>query len=216
MINLIGAYIVTIFLVGLVSKRPSLARGEAELTRIPLVAHGILLFLLFFLFIDVAFPQTVSFWPLQILTTLVTGATLWIHEAGHIYWGWDGEFLHSFGGTLNEILFSLVPALYCYRKRYVLFSALFLFWFGHLSFGISHYMGDARAQVLPLLGNGTHDWLVVLGKLSLLQYDTMLSKWVWWIGVLVSLLSLFSYARHIFELNQSNRNGPSEISKRSK
>ncbi len=200
MINIIGACIVTLLLLALASQRPSLSRVEKNMSEAPFTLHVCLLLLFFFLLIDVAFPNSLSFWPLQALNFLLTGLTLWIHEAGHVYWGWDGQLLHSFGGTLNELLFSLLPALYCYRQQHVLLSLVFLYWFGHLSFGIARYIGDARSQAIPLLGGGTHDWHYILGEVGLLEYDKTLGTLMWWIGLVVAITALVLYTRHTFSL----------------
>ena len=105
MINLIGAYIISLFLIGLILKRPSVVQGEQYLRDTPLWLHilGILLALLIFL--SAAFDMFSDYFILRLPYFLLDGFTLWVHEAGHVYWSWGGTFLTSFGGTLNEVLF---------------------------------------------------------------------------------------------------------------
>ena len=60
---------------------------------------------------------------------------------------------------------------------------------------IATYMGDARAQDLPLLtvgdGEGViHDWNYLFGKLGVLEHDTQIAatvRWIGWMGMLATL-----------------------------
>ena len=56
-------------------------------------------------------------------------------------------------------------------------------------------MGDARVQALPLITvgdpqGGGHDWFLILSRLGLLQYDTLLARVVravGWLGMLATV-----------------------------
>ena len=172
-INTIGAFIITILLAGIIQKRPSPQKIEEKLNNLKLYSNIILTLLLLFLFYTFAFKSSYQFNLIYAPTILVSGLTIWIHEAGHIYWMWGGDTMHSFGGTFNEIIFPGIPFAYCLYKNHFSLAGLFIFWLGLNCFGISRYMGDARAQVLPLLGGDSlrHDWNNIFKNLDLLELD---------------------------------------------
>ena len=50
-------------------------------------------------------------------------------------------------------------------------------------------MADARAQVLPLVGSGDHDWTEIFSRWGVLQRDTTIAGFVsllGWAGVLIT------------------------------
>jgi len=195
MINLIGAFIVSLMLFGLLRERPSLSKGEARLASLPrwLQAVGILFFA------SLALQEALEcFSGLALIAwsnTLFSGWNFWVHEAGHVYFMWGGELLHSFGGTLNEIIFPLVPAVYCLRQRLTRLFSVFIFWFAHSCFGIGRYVADARSQKMEMIGDpgSTHDWNVILGKLRLLEYDTVLGTLVTALGWTLTVVAIGIY-----------------------
>jgi len=200
MINAIGAYILTLFLVGLVRARPSLKNGETRMLALPLWLHAIIL-LFFFCMACCSALDWFSSWPfIYWPNLLLTGLNIWVHEAGHFYFCWAGDLLHSFGGTLNEILFPLIPAAFCFVRGYFLLSGSFLYWLGHNCFGIATYIADARAKQLPLLGGDgdSHDWGVILGILNLLESDIVIGKVVFVLGWLLLLLAFALYGYGLY------------------
>ncbi len=46
-----------------------------------------------------------------------------------------------------------------------------VWWVGQNCWNISVYIKDARAQELPLLGGGEHDWALLLGQAGWLRWD---------------------------------------------
>jgi hypothetical protein len=58
-----------------------------------------------------------------------------------------------------------------------------LWWLGQSCWNVSVYIQDARAQELPLVGGGEHDWAVILGELGLLQRDQAIGGAVYLAGV---------------------------------
>jgi len=193
MINFVGAYIVTIFLLGVLIRRPSFVVGENTLRNAPIWVHYALIVFLASLAIQEASNLLSFAFFVTIPNVLFSGLTLWVHEAGHVYFSWDGQVLHSLGGTLNEILFPCIPGVLCHFKNCQLLRSVFFFWFGYNCFGISQYMSDARAQELPLLGTGTHDWNFILGELGLLEWDTALGNCVFLLGIVVVFANLVLY-----------------------
>ena len=189
-INLIGAFIFSLVLIAILSKRPSLHKFELELWKIPFVAHIIICLTAVVFFFVYAFKLS-DYWVFSIVNnTLIDGALLWIHEAGHIYWSWGGRFMTILGGTLNEIVFTLGPAAYCFFRDYKLTFCMFLYFFAFSLIGISRYAGDAQARQLPLLGGDSsgHDWYNMLEMIGLLKYDQIVSWGIYSFGILTLLM----------------------------
>lgn len=63
---------------------------------------------------------------------------------------------------------------------------------GHPLFGqnwlnVARYMADARAQLLPLVGGGEHDWNALFARWGLLPHDTAIAgsvSFLGWTGML--------------------------------
>lgn len=207
MVNLIGAYIVTIFLLGLCFQRPSLLRAEEVLKKAPLFIHLVIVFV----FVSLALQQSLNLFHsvtvISIADTILYNLNLWIHEAGHVYFNWGWEFLHFLGGTLNEIILPFLGASYCWIRGYRFLCSMFIFWFGHSCFGIGRYIADARAKTMPLLGVGSegHDWAYILGRLNILEFDKTLGSIVWYCGWLSVLVSLAVYLASMRSKIKANR-----------
>ena len=61
-----------------------------------------------------------------------------------------------------------------------------LAWLFENFWNISRYMADARARVLPLVGDGEHDWTEIFLRWGALHRDTSIAGFVTflgWIGV---------------------------------
>lgn len=100
--------------------------------------------------------------------TLIDNIDLIIHEAGHFFFMFFGDFIQMAGGTLMQIIFPLFIAWYFYRNGYRMGVQLFIFWLGQNLINISVYAADANKMKLKLIG-GRHDWLYLLNKLGLRQ-----------------------------------------------
>jgi hypothetical protein len=119
------------------------------------------------------------------------------HEAGHILFGFMGEFISVLGGTAGQLLVPILLLTAVLYRRQFLSAAYFIFWIGQNFINISPYIGDARQQSLKLLSPGTlftgeqaiHDWHYLLGHLGLLWVDHFMAAVVYGIGVMVMLLS---------------------------
>ncbi len=117
------------------------------------------------------------------------------HEAGHLLLSWFGEFIQMIGGTLGQLSIPLAFAVYFYLRREFFSSAVALFWTGQNFFGISVYIKDAHAMVLPLVSVGggedtIHDWNYILSRLGLLRWDHILGGIAFWTGALIIALSV--------------------------
>jgi hypothetical protein len=118
--------------------------------------------------------------------TIFDHIDLIIHEAGHFFFILFGDFLYMAGGTLMQIIFPMFIAWYFFRNSYRIGVQIFIFWTGQNLINISIYASDANKLQLPLLGNGRHDWLYLLGKLDILQS----ADFVGYIFFLLSILIL--------------------------
>jgi hypothetical protein len=114
-----------------------------------------------------------------------------IHEAGHLLFSYLGETLMVWGGTLFQLLVPAALATAFVFRRQLSGTAFAVFFFFENFLYIATYMGDARAQALPLVsvggGEAEHDWFFILSQLGLVQYDTTLAfvtRAVGWVGML--------------------------------
>ena len=124
----------------------------------------------------------------------IDNVNLVIHEAGHPLFGWFGETLGVWGGTLFELIVPGALAIYFARERQPTGAAFCTFFFFENFLYIGTYMADARAQDLPLVTTGgadyvEHDWFRIFGDLGVLQHDTQIgsaTRLVGWLGMLVT------------------------------
>src|ERR1051325_10341879 len=117
---------------------------------------------------------------------LVDHANLLFHEAGHPIIGLFSSRLGPYGGTIGQLVFPIALAVGFWRKDQPLSFAGSLIWFFENWLNIARYMADARAQELPLVGGGDHDWNTIFGAWQLLAYDTRIAavvKSIGWIGM---------------------------------
>lgn len=107
--------------------------------------------------------------------TLFAGIDLGIHEAGHLLFAPFSHVLMVAGGTILQLLVPALVAIVFWRRSdwfAVCFAAA---WFGINLVEVAIYIGDARAQVLPLVtvggGEAAHDWAYLLGRMGCLGAD---------------------------------------------
>lgn len=113
-----------------------------------------------------------------------------IHETGHLVFGWGGEQLMLLGGTLFQLLVpaAFVVALWRQGDRHG--ATVPLWWIAQNCWNISVYVKDARAQELPLVGGGEHDWALLLGKWGWLERDQAIGGAVFILGVVLYLVAI--------------------------
>jgi len=122
------------------------------------------------------------------------------HEAGHPVFSPFGETLHILGGTLMQLLVPLLVAGAAWTRRSVAGTGLAAAWFFQNGLNIARYLADARAQELPLVGGGEHDWTALLSQWGVLERDLAIARsirgvvflglvcvagwwaWRWWQG----------------------------------
>jgi hypothetical protein len=118
---------------------------------------------------------------------LLDHANLAFHEAGHPIFRVFGETFGLYGGTIGQLVFPFVVlAIFLMRREPVSF-ALAGVWLFENFLNIARYMADARAQVLPLVGGGEHDWTEIFSRWHVLSYNTKIAgfvKFLGWSGML--------------------------------
>lgn len=116
------------------------------------------------------------------------------HEAGHLLFGYFGEFMLVIGGTLGQLLVPAGIAIYFAARREFFSSSVALFWIGQNFFNISVYVKDAAAMEMPLVslggGDSIHDWNWLLLKFNVLAWDQTIGGFVFGLGVLVMMVSV--------------------------
>lgn len=122
--------------------------------------------------------------------TLIDNANLIIHEAGHFFFSFFGEFIHAAGGTLMQILFPLFIAFYFFRVGYRTGVQIFTFWLGQNLINISVYAADAQVRLLPILGNGKHDWHYMLREIGFLEHAELIGYLFFLSGLIIFTLAI--------------------------
>jgi hypothetical protein len=108
--------------------------------------------------------------------TLLDSLNLVFHEAGHPIFSVFGHTIGFLGGTIMQLLVPLMVAASAWYKRQAVATALAGVWCFQNGLNIARYMADARAQVLPLVGGGEHDWNTLLGQWGVLDKDVIYAK----------------------------------------
>lgn len=135
---------------------------------------------------------------------ILDDANLLFHEAGHVIFGLLGPTMCLYGGTLGQLSFPLVLAIAFRMKGDAVGCAAGAIWFFENWLNISRYMADARAQVLPLVGGGEHDWFAILSRWHALPSDRLVASVahaIGWIGMAGTVAAVTWY----FFLGQPGR-----------
>ncbi len=135
------------------------------------------------------------------------------HEAGHPLFGYFGETLHLWGGTILQLLVPAALALSFVRMRELMGTTFCAFMFFENFLGIATYMADARALDLPLVSAEggpdaiiTHDWNAIFAQLHLLQYDTRIAAVVRFLGFagMLAVTAWFAWRARQTQLTNDN------------
>lgn len=121
---------------------------------------------------------------------LLDAVDLAIHETGHLVFAAFGEFVGFLGGTLFQLLVPLLFVLHFLRREERFGAAVCLWWVAQNFWNISVYAGDARAQELPLVGGGEHDWAYLLDALGWMSHDVAIARGIHALGVLLFAVAL--------------------------
>jgi len=131
--------------------------------------------------------------------TLLDNFHLIVHEAGHLFFSFFGTFVQFLGGTLMQLIIPVLLLAVFYKSALPKGIQLSLFLLGHSFINVSVYAADARTQVLPLLGNGKHDWNYLLNEMNLLNFDTEIGNIFFGIAILFFVLAIIFPAHRMAE-----------------
>ena len=121
-----------------------------------------------------------------------------LHEAGHLLFRILGDTASLYGGTLMQFVFPTATTLHFLQRGQTLAAAACAAWFCENLRYTSFYIGDARAQQLPLVGGGEHDWFHILSRWGALESDRALAgvfSTACWLGLLLIWLALWRLRR---------------------
>ena len=123
-----------------------------------------------------------------------------ILEAGHLVFSAFGETMTILGGSLFQVIGPAAFVAYFARTRQRYAAAVTMSWVAVNLLNVARYIGDARAQELPLLGgeDSIHDWWYLLINWDLLPRDLTIARWVHVAGVVAFLTAIVGggwYAR---------------------
>lgn len=125
---------------------------------------------------------------------LLDHANLAFHEAGHLFFGVLGSTVGLYGGTLGQLVFPIVAMVSFWRQRHAVGVAMSGVWLFENFLNVARYMADARAQILPLVGGGEHDWYHIFSRWDVLSHDTdiaLVTRTLGWLGMVGCMLWLW-------------------------
>jgi hypothetical protein len=119
-------------------------------------------------------------------------ANLVVHEGGHLLFGWFGQTIGLWGGTILQWMVPFLLATYFFVQRQTAAFVFSSFFFFENWLYTATYMADARSMILPLVTVGDpdfaeHDWNTIFTRLGVLQHDTTIAgavRLLGWCGML--------------------------------
>ena len=110
---------------------------------------------------------------------IISSLNIFFHEAGHWIFSFFGRFIMVLGGTVGELLIPIIFLGYFTLHRQIPGQVFSWWWVSVAFYDVAIYMADARARVLPLIGNQEgHDWAYLFRQLGVLEYDILISRLV--------------------------------------
>lgn len=128
---------------------------------------------------------------------LLDSANLALHEAGHPLLSLLSQRATVYGGTLFQLVFPLTAAWHFQRSGQVAGVAAAIVWLGENLLNIARYMADARAQELPLVGSGDHDWTEIFTRWHVLHLDGRIAGLTRLLGVLLIVAAVVWLVRKL-------------------
>jgi len=123
---------------------------------------------------------------------LLASVDLGFHELGHLVLAVAPSMVTALAGSAVQVAVPLGLALYFGLRREAYASSLMLAWAATSAANVSAYIADAPFQVLPLFGNGTHDWAFILA--AHLDWAAPLAAGVRWGGVGIAAMGAIAAA----------------------
>ena len=117
----------------------------------------------------------------------IDGVNLLFHEAGHVFLGLFGPTLHFLGGTLAQLFFPLACAFHFLRQQQLFEAWVVGIWFAESLMNTARYLGDAKAQALPLVGGHMHDWHWLLANHGGLDHCETIAAGLHGVAVVIAL-----------------------------
>ncbi|MEZ4416886.1 MAG: hypothetical protein R3E10_14140 [Gemmatimonadota bacterium] len=119
-----------------------------------------------------------------------------IHEAGHLVFMPFGDVVGALGGTLLQLIVPAAFVAYFLRRGDHYAAAIPFWWVGENLWHIAPYVADARAQVLPLVGGGEHDWAFLLATWRLLPHDQEIAAGIRLAGSVIAVAAVILGLKH--------------------
>lgn len=128
--------------------------------------------------------------------TLLDNIHLPIHEGGHLLFGWLGETLGLWGGTLLQLIVPAALTATFVARQELPGTTFCAFAFFHSLTGVATYMADALRQELPLVTIGApadeaqHDWVRIFSSLGVLPHAIQIgntTRLIAWAGMVGSV-----------------------------
>jgi hypothetical protein len=110
-----------------------------------------------------------------------------------------------YGGTIFQLAFPAVVAIHFARRVEPVGMAMAVVWLGENLLNVARYMADARAQELPLVGGGEHDWTEIFLRWGVLAKDVKIAGFTRWLGVALMVGAVFWLWRRYQENEQETR-----------
>jgi len=129
----------------------------------------------------------------------IDGVNLAFHEAGHLFFSVLGRTLQILGGTIGQLFFPAACIAHFLVRRQSVEAAFCCIWFAESLMYTARYLGDARAQALPLVGGHIHDWNWLLSRAGLLAHCEALG------AVLHGAASVIAVAAWVWAAQQAFR-----------
>ena len=121
------------------------------------------------------------------------------HEFGHILFRPLGQFMHSLGGSLGQLLMPII-CLYVllWQTRDVFGAAVCLWWLGESFLDLVAYINDAKALTMPLMGGnegrsspyGFHDWEYILTESGSIHHAANFARATHFLGSMLMIGAL--------------------------
>lgn len=127
-----------------------------------------------------------------------------IHETGHLVFAPFGEFLGFLGGSLFQLALPAAFVVYFWQRADRHGASVALWWVAQNCWNVSVYVRDARAQALPLVGGGEHDWAYLLGRLGWLRYDHAIALDIRLVGAAIYVYAIATGFRSAWRMTSTD------------
>jgi hypothetical protein len=129
-------------------------------------------------------------------THLFRGITFGIHEFGHLFFAFGGEWLTVAGGSLLQLIVPIGAGVAIVATSGDWFAlSVCGTWLAASLADLAPYIADARAQAMDLVSfspdGGGHDWHYLLAHAGLLKQDLAIARITRFAAVVVLIASCY-------------------------